>query len=960
MTPEDFAQAEALFHELAGLDQSARDRILTERDIPPPLRQYVEQLLGHADPTAPPDELGTPVEQALGDFELPADPTQVGAYHIRRRLGEGGMGTVYLAEQTEPIRRHVALKIIKMGMDTRAVIARFEAERQALAMMDHPNVAKVLDAGATETGRPYFVMEYVEGEPITSYCDRHRLTTTERLRLFMDICHAVQHAHQKAIIHRDIKPSNILVTVNDGAPVTKVIDFGVAKAIEHKLTEKTLFTEHGHPIGTPEYMSPEQAEVSKHGVDTRTDIYSLGVVLYELLAGALPFDSEYLRRGALAEIQRIIREEEPPTPSTRLSRLGESDLTAAAMRRSTDRNALGRQLRGDLDWITLRAMDKDRTRRYATPSELADDIKRHLQKEPVQAGPPTAAYRLKKFAHRNLKAVLATMTMALVLIVATAVSLNFAFGQARARKQAVDANSEAQLQAAIANESLIFLANRLLRADPYATPDSEPTVREVLDRAMVDIARDEDGHPVVREIVRMTVGNAYLTLGLLDRAEENTSHAYTALRSLRGDKDRWTRLASTYVAQVLMEQSRYGEAEPILQRAVETAEQLLGEDHFDTMASINDLGEVYLSMGKYRDAERLFKRALGLRERVLGREHANTLVSIVSLASVYEEQGQYDEAETLYSEALEISRRTHGPTHHDTMRILNNLALLFSKQGLHEKAAAELAAVLDVLEEVLGSSHPNTLTTRSNLAVEYALLERYEEALPLFEQVLAERSAVLAPDHADLALAHYNVACMCDKQHDYDRAIALYSHALETLARPDLPHELYTRAAVKLARIHEKLEQFDEAAQVRAQLLTIRRERLGPHDPKTLIAMNNLGEVHRKQHKYDEAEQQFSQAVTGARTALPEGDWHLGRYLRNRGRVLVHLERYAEAEEALLEAYEILRTSLGVEHSRTVKTVRYLATLYENWEQAEPGEELTHKAEEWRMRLEAMESVDSE
>jgi serine/threonine protein kinase/formylglycine-generating enzyme required for sulfatase activity len=379
------------------------------------LKHLLEQIHGLG-PT-----VDFPPPRSISDF--PRRPDHIGPYKILEQIGEGGMGTVYLAEQTEPIRRRVALKIIKLGMDTKSVIARFELERQALAMMDHPNVAKVLDAGATPEGRPYFVMEHVQGERITDYCDRHRLTTKERLLLFMDVCHAVQHAHQKAIIHRDIKPSNIMVTVKDSKPIAKVIDFGVAKATDHKLTEHTVFTEQGQLIGTPEYMSPEQAEMSGLNVDTRTDIYSLGVVLYELLTGALPFDSNSLRRAAFNEIQRIIREVEPSKPSTRLSSLEKAASTTTASLRRTDRAGLERQLREDLDWITLKAMDKDRTRRYATPSELAEDLRRHMSHEPVVASPPSAGYRAAKFMQRNRGSVAAVVAVILALTVGLAVAV---------------------------------------------------------------------------------------------------------------------------------------------------------------------------------------------------------------------------------------------------------------------------------------------------------------------------------------------------------------------------------------------------------------------------------------------------------------------------------------------------------------------------------------------------------
>jgi serine/threonine protein kinase len=359
-------------------------------------------------------------ESILGSTEhlVPQDLApgeRVGSYRILDKLGEGGMGAVYLAEQEEPIRRRVALKIIKLGMDTKEVVARFEVERQALAMMDHPNIAKVLDAGATERGRPYFVMEHVPGIPITAYCDKHRLTTKERLELYIPVCQAIHHAHQKAIIHRDVKPSNVLIMVQDGKPIPKVIDFGVAKAINQRLTEKTMFTEQGRLIGTPVYMSPEQAEMTGLSVDTTTDVYSLGVMLYELLVGAPPFNPHTLRMAGLEAIYRIIREEEPLKPSTRISSLGDDAARVAVVRR-TEPARLERQVRGELDWVIMRAMEKDRTRRYPSASEFSADIERYLFGEPVAAGPPTTAYKLRKFMARHRAGVGVVVAGAVILL----------------------------------------------------------------------------------------------------------------------------------------------------------------------------------------------------------------------------------------------------------------------------------------------------------------------------------------------------------------------------------------------------------------------------------------------------------------------------------------------------------------------------------------------------------------
>ena len=339
----------------------------------------------------------------------------IGAYKLLQQIGEGGMGVVYLAEQKEPVKRRVALKIIKPGMDTRQVIARFEAERQALAMMNHPNIAKVLDAGETATGRPYFVMELVDGMPLTKYCDRERLTTGQRLKLFVPICQAVQHAHQKGIIHRDIKPSNILVTHYDGVPVPKVIDFGIAKATNQQLTEKTLFTSFGQLIGTPTYMSPEQAEMSGLDIDTRSDIYSLGVLLYELLTGNTPFEQRRLLDAGYAEMQRIIAEEDPPRPSAKLTTMG-NESGDVASKRGTDSRKLTQTVRGELDWISMKALEKDRQRRYATAAGFAEDIERYMNDEAVQACPPSSIYLFRKFVRRNFKSLLVSAALLLALI----------------------------------------------------------------------------------------------------------------------------------------------------------------------------------------------------------------------------------------------------------------------------------------------------------------------------------------------------------------------------------------------------------------------------------------------------------------------------------------------------------------------------------------------------------------
>lgn len=681
------------------------------------------------------------------------------------------MGEVWLAEQNYPVRRRVALKVIKAGMNTREVVLRFESERQALALMDHPAIAKVFDAGSTPDGLPYFVMEFVPGVPITSYCDKHRLTVEERLALFVQVCEGVQHAHQKAIIHRDLKPSNILVTQIDGRACPKIIDFGIAKATSQRLTAETIFTRVGALIGTPEYMSPEQADSGGENIDTRTDVYSLGVVLYELLVGALPLDFTEMRNLAALEVLRRIREDDAPRPSTKLRTSGEHSSLAARNRR-LEAVELGKVLKGDLDSIALKALEKERSRRYDSPSQVAADIKRYLSHEPVLAVPPSLPYRTRKFArrHRFGVTVSAVGAFAVVALIASLV-----IGSVRISRERDRANREAQTAQRVSD----FLIQTFQISDPDESRGNKITAREVLDRGARRIETDLVGQPSVQARLMFTISKVYEGLGLYEPAKQLLEKAVRLQLNVLGPNDPETLASQRLLARVLEYQADYSKAEKLYLETLHRQERVLGPQNIETLHTKSNIGTLYNEQGRYSEAESLLREVVGESERLTGRDSPETLSALHSLAIAYDGARQYAKEQIAWEELYKRRLRTLGADHPDTLSSIQNLAYTYYRRGNYAEAEKLQRQGLEIGERVLGKDHPSVLIALGNLANTLSSEGKGEEAERLQRQALEGRRRMLGANHPETQFAIANLAGILAAQKRYREAESLFREALQ-------------------------------------------------------------------------------------------------------------------------------------------------------------------------------------
>jgi len=970
----------------AYLDDACRDK--------PELRQKVENLLA-----VKPGENAHTVDSTREHVQVPTAMigSRIGPYKLLQRLGEGGMGTVYLAEQEHPVKRRVALKIIKTGMDSDQVTARFEQERQALAVMDHPNIAKVLDAGATEAGRPFFVMELVKGIPITRFCDQEHLTPQQRLELFVPVCQAVQHAHQKGIIHRDLKPSNVLIALYDGKAVPKVIDFGVAKATYQKLTERTMFTEVGSIVGTLEYMAPEQAELNNLDIDTRADIYSLGVLMYELLTGSPPFTAKQLRGAAFTEMLRMIREVEPPKPSTRLS--SSDELPSIAANRKLEPRRLTSLVTGELDWIVMKALEKDRGRRYETANGLAMDIERYLADEPVLASPPSAVYRMKKFVRRNKGPVAAAVGLLLAL---SAGVVGTSIGLVRAEKAWQAESKQRQIAQTKEKEAVAEKAKALKAAEQERLAKEEVKAQ----KAEVEAARDREAKERgYAEAIAKFVKDDFLALtsvegqtrfdgeqltkdatlrDLLDRAAEKLkNHKHLAPR---------TEAELCWIIGVSYRGiGEFAAAIPFLERSVELHRQASGPDEYATLVSQNSLAVAYLAAGQYDRAVALHEETLKLRKEKLGPDHPDTLCSQNNLAAAYQYAGRLSQAIELFEQARDKKMETSGTDDLETLKILHNLAGAYQDAGRLPEAIELFEHVRDARIAVLGPDDPDTLVTLHRMATAYHAAGRLPEAIGMLESVRDSFVKTIGFDHPDTLIILNNLATAYWSTKRLDKSIPLFEDLLKRMeARLGRNHPDTKKCVANLGvnykdagRLEEAIPLLEEAyhssrqfqnfrgfgvplldayvkAGMTAEVVGLVQEQLAetcktlPQDsPQLAGVLAQAGLTLLLAKAWTDAEPILRECLTLreklAANAIPQVlPWQVANVRSMLGEALFGQEKYAEAEPLLLAGYTGLK-----EHEATIppegkirltEAVQRLVDFYGATGQAE-------KADEWRKKL---------
>lgn len=889
----------------------------------------------------------------------------IGPYHLLDVLGEGGMGTVYLAEQRDPVERRVALKLIKPGMDSELVLARFEAERQALALMDHDNVAAVYDAGYAASGQPYFVMEHVPGLGITTFCDRSKLGIRTRIELFLQVCNGIHHAHQKGLIHRDLKPSNILVKRPPGqGPSVKIIDFGVAKSLQRKLSQHTIHTRLGSFVGSPSYSSPEQLSSHSLDVDTRTDVYSLGILLYELLAGVTPYGADKLASKSPIELVKLLSRD-PPSPGSRFASLDSSEKEAIARDRLQWIEGLEQQLSTDLSWIIFKCLEHDPENRYASVLELKKDLLRWLADRPIEARPTTGFYRLGKLVRRHRVAV-ASAALATLALLATTLFAVVGFLRAeheadKARAAAIEAEKAAEFQVrqlqAIDPAAMAIGLRQQLREharqpmpEPGSTRAAASERERQLDRLLhgvnfTDLARDQlqiyffepalraietdyGELPLLQARLWQAMAEALRELGELERAVEPQELALETRRSILGLEEPSTLASLRSRGKLRVSLGRLEEAETDLLEAAKGLQRLLGSDHPETLAAIDELGSFFLEKGDLDEAERHYRAALEGRRRILGDEHLDTLRSINNIGSLLWQRGALDEAEAHYQEALAGRRRVLGNESLATLESLNDMGALLWKQDKPDEAEMHYREALAGFRRALGDEHPNTQVTINNLAVLLKQRGQLEKAEGLHREALQVQRSLFGDDHPSTLRSIANLGLVLRARGQLDEAELYYREALRgrrQVLGNDHPSTL--SSINNLSFLLQDLGRLDEAETHIREALDGRRRVLGEDHPSTLRSLHDLGVLLRMKGRLDAAEPLHSQALEAQRRIL--GDEHPDtlRSISNVGYLLQARGEPDRAESLYREALAGQRRMHGDDHADTLLTKERLARV---------------------------------